>query len=41
MNFHVSYILKDKTSKKKFPPVCPSGCAYVDFRCGHNNFRKS
>ena len=51
-NVHVLYVLEDKTSKKKFPSVCLSvwdvclsvwlsGCAYVDFSCGHNNFRWS
>ena len=42
MNAHVLYALEDKTSKKNFRL---SGCmavrTYVDFRCGHNNFRRS
>ena len=29
MNVHVLYMLKDKSSKKKFPSVCLSVCLYV------------
>ena len=28
-NVHDLYVLEDKTSKKKFPSVCLSGCTYV------------
>ena len=50
MNVHVLYVLEDKTRKKKFRlsvclPACLSVCLdvwlYVDFCCGHNNFRRS
>ena len=45
MNVHVLYVLQHKTSKKKFPSVCLSVRldvrTYVDFSCGHNNFRRS
>ena len=37
-NVHVLYVLKDQTSKKKFRL---SVRLYVDFSCGHNNFRRS
>ena len=37
-NVHVLYDLEDKTSKKNFRL---SVCLYVDFCCGHNNFRRS
>ena len=45
-NVYVLYVLEDKKSKKKFRlSVCLavwlSGCRYVDFSCGHNNFRRS
>ena len=43
-NFHDLYVLEDKTSQKKIS-VCLSVClavrTYVDFSCGHNNFRMS
>ena len=41
MNVYVLYILEDKTSKNKFPSVCLAVRTYVDFCCGHNNFRRS
>ena len=28
-NVHDFYVLEDKTSQKKFPYVCLSGCTYV------------
>ena len=41
-NVHDLYVLKDKTSQKKFPSVCLSECldvrTSVDFSCGHSNF---
>ena len=45
-NVHVLYVLEDKTSKKNSHlSVCLSGCldvrTYVNFSCGHNNFRRS
>ena len=48
-NVYDFYVLEDKTSQKKFPSVYlsvwMSGCldvrTYVDFSCGHNNFRRS
>ena len=40
-NVHDLYILEDKTSQKKFPSVCLDVRTYVDFLCGHHNFRRS
>ena len=44
-NVYDLYVLEDKTNQKQFPSVCLSGCldvrTYVDFSCGHNNFRRS
>ena len=42
MNVHVLYVLADETSKKKFRlSVFLAVRTYVDFCCGHNNFRRS
>ena len=39
INVHVLYVLEDKTSKKN--SVCLYVRTYVDFSCGHNNFRRN
>ena len=33
--------LRRQNKQKKFPPVCLYVRTYVEFSCGHNNFRKS
>ena len=39
---HVLYALEDETSKINFRlSVCLYVRTYVDFSCGHNNFRRS
>ena len=42
MNVFVRLRRQNKQKKKKFRlSVCLSACLYVDFCCGHNNFRRS
>ena len=33
--------LRRRNEQKKIPSVRPSVCLYVDFCCGHNNFRRN